>query len=302
VGAFGALCATGWGRSFLEAALAGYDLVLGYDHRTLSETPHDNAAELLDCLSTLRAPMPPVVDGVSHSRGGLVLRSLVEAILPVEKAWRAEVGRCVFVAATHNGTLLARPENWRSLADLYTNVATAAGRALGLFGATAPVGLVVAGAVSAVGAFVKAMAAEVIGEDGIPGLAAMLPDGPFVTELNKTQPGQSTAAEAQYFVVQSDFEIGLGGAGPTGLPARLVQLLADGLVDRLMKRAPNDLVVDTGSMGEIDVGAGDFVKGRYDFGANAVVYHTNYFAQPEVASALGQWLELPTATAARTTG
>lgn len=35
VGAFGALSATPWGRSMLEACLAKYDAILGFDHRTL---------------------------------------------------------------------------------------------------------------------------------------------------------------------------------------------------------------------------------------------------------------------------
>ena len=80
VGAYGALCATPFGRTFLEGALASYDLVLGYDHRTLSETPHGNAADLFEWLTGLRSVLPPRIDAISHSRGGLVLRSLVEAI------------------------------------------------------------------------------------------------------------------------------------------------------------------------------------------------------------------------------
>ena len=48
VGAFGALAATEAGRDFLTQALGDYDAVIGFDHRTLSVDPLENARELAD--------------------------------------------------------------------------------------------------------------------------------------------------------------------------------------------------------------------------------------------------------------
>jgi hypothetical protein len=294
-GAFSALCVTPWGQEFLKAALEYYDLVLGYDHRTLSEDPYSNATDLFECLTTLDARYPPHIDAVCHSRGGLVLRSLVEAILPVAGKWRAETGKCIFVAATNCGTLLAEPSNWQTLLDLYTNLAAATARALAFFPQTAAAGLVLKETVSTISALVKALASAALGADGIPGLAAMEPDGKFVTEINKTQPGQKGPADSLYYVVESDFEARLlpgGDSEPKEFPKRLVSLLADNLIDQLMREA-NDLVVNTRSMAAIDVAAGNFVKDQLDFGKNSAVYHTNYFTRSEVAGALVRWLALP---------
>jgi hypothetical protein len=294
-GGFSALCVTPWGQEFLKSALEYYDLILGYDHRTLSEDPYSNAVELFECLTTLAIKYPARMDAICHSRGGLVLRSLVESILPKAGAWQADVGNCVFVAATNGGTLLAEPDNWQTLLDLYTNLAAATSRVLALFPQTAAAGLILKETVSTLSALVKALASGAITANGIPGLAAMEPDGKFVTEINKTQSGQKGPIESQYYVIESNFEAKLlpdGTHEPKEFPKRLVFLLADKLLDQLMREA-NDLVVNTRSMSAIDMEAGNFVKDKLDFGKNSAVYHTNYFTRNEVTSALARWLSLP---------
>ena len=45
-GSYGGLCETPEGEAFLKKAFEAYDLVLGFDHHTLSETPAENAWEL----------------------------------------------------------------------------------------------------------------------------------------------------------------------------------------------------------------------------------------------------------------
>ena len=52
----------------------------------------------------------------------------------------------------------------------------------------------------------------------------------------------------------------------------------------------NDLVVNTGSMKQIDPLAGEFIDASLDFGDSPVVYHTVYFAQAGVAQQLRGWL------------
>ncbi len=294
-GGFGALCAAHWGQEFLKAAFDYYDLVLGYDHRTLSENPYSNAVDIFECLTTLKTKHPAYIDAVCHSRGGLVLRSLVETILPATGTWHADMGKCVFVAATNGGTLLAEPDNWQTLIDLYTNLAAATSRALSLFPTTAVAGIVLKETVNTISSLVKALAAGALGTDAVPGIGAMEPDGRFVSEINKTQPGQKGPTESLYYVVQSNFEAKLLSGDehePKEFPKRLIFMLADKLIDQLMKE-PNDLVVNTRSMAAIDVAAGNFVKDTLDFGKNAAVYHTNYFIRPELVQALIRWLDIP---------
>jgi hypothetical protein len=297
VGAFSALGVHAAGKAFLQTALASYDVVLGFNHRTLTVDPLENASELLALLGSLKTSAPPIIDVITHSRGGLVTRSVTELLLPTERERQPRLERVVFVAGTNHGTLLAEPDNWKEFVDLYTNLALAGTRALGLVPQAALFATVVGGMIQGVGALVKALVNALVTENDAPGLAAMRPDGAFVTRINETQPGQPDPQHSSYFTVTSNFEPGGRGEGPTEMPPRLLMMLADGFLDRLF-RAPNDLVVDVDSMGSIDPQVGGFVDDTYDFGSNRLVYHCNYFVRPEVAAAMARWLDLEEAAGA----
>lgn len=49
-GGFAALGSTNFGRAFMAQAIEAYDAVLGFDHRTLSVDPLENAADILAAL------------------------------------------------------------------------------------------------------------------------------------------------------------------------------------------------------------------------------------------------------------
>ena len=286
VGSFGVLTATAEGQTFLAAAAGSYDAILGFDHRTLSRDPLENALDLHDRLAARDLTYPPAIDVVSYSRGGLVARSLIEYVLP-SSALGADLGTVAFVGATNAGTALAEPDNWNAFIDLYTNLAAATVRSTG----AAPAALILDGLVAGLGAFVKFLVLAAITDRGIPGLAAMEPDGPFITDINGTQPGQPVAG-TPWYVVSSDFEVTLidDTQQPPVLPPELVAKLADGLADQLMG-VQNDLIVNTASMGAIDLpSGGGFVKDSLSFGTNGVVHHLNYFSQPKVCDALRTWL------------
>jgi hypothetical protein len=290
IGSFGGLGATPWGRAFLEAARANYDAVIGFDHPTLSQDPLANATDLLQRLQVGTSLKGARIDAISYSRGGLVLRSLFEYLLPGSTP-KIEIGRTVFVGVVNAGTLLARTENWQTFIDLYTNLAAGACRAIALFPQVTFGALLMREIIQTIGAFAKFLAADAVTRGGIPGLAAMDPDGKFVGELNKTQPGQMTATDSQFYAILSEFSPRLAAQNAKELPRQLILALANGLVDRLMGEA-NDLVVNTASMTSIDPAAGSFIKDKLDFGANGVTYHTNYFLQPQTANALTRWLQL----------
>jgi len=290
VAAFGVLGLTPEGRAFLARALTAYDAVIGFDHPTLSVDPLANATDLLQRVSSV--PGPITFDVICHSRGGLTARSFIEHVLP-GSGWNASVERAVFVAATNGGTNLASSERWGDFIDLTTNLVAASARVLALLSGANPVVAVVGAVVKGLGAFVKYLVSYAVGQDGVPGLAAMVPDGPFVTELNRTQAGQPLPG-ASWYVVSSDFHVRLfdGGHQPKEFPRELAVRLAEGLVDRVFKDA-NDLVVDVPSMSEIDVAAGDYVADELAFGENETVYHNNYFHQERSVAAMQHWLVDP---------
>jgi hypothetical protein len=290
LGAFGTLSVTDAGRAFLDRAITAYDAVVGFDHPTLSVDPLGNATDLLQRVQP--APQPVTFDIVCHSRGGLAARSFAEHVLPPSGTPLA-VERAVFVGATNGGTNLANPERWADLIDLTTNLVAASARLLSLLPGAAPVVAVVSvvnGLIQGLGAFVKYLVSYSVGVEGVPGLAAMVPEGAFVTELNRTQPGQPVPG-TQWFVVSSDFHVLLfdGGHQPQEFPRELAVRLAEGLLDQVFQ-GPNDLVVDVESMSEIDVVAGDFVAEELAFGSNEAVYHNNYFNQDRVTAAMHGWL------------
>jgi hypothetical protein len=285
-GAFGGLAATEAGRGFLTQALADYDAVIGFDHRTLSVDPLENARDLADLLTPFRGRQV-TLDVVGHSRGGLTARSFVESVLP-GLSWRGKVDRAVFIGATNAGTHFADETRWADLADLYTNLVAANARAIAALPGGAPIAAVVVGAVRGIGVLVRWLASFATDPDSVPGIAAMVPDGPFVTDLNADQRGQPRSG-TPWFVVSSDFEATVDDHPPE-MPAAVVIRLVDGVVDHVFS-GPNDLVVDVDSMSAIDLPhGGGYVRDALALTSNSVVYHTNYFSQAVVAEALEAWL------------
>jgi hypothetical protein len=285
-GAFGGLAATEPGRAFLTEALDDYDAVVGFDHRTLSVDPLQNARELAALLTPFRGRQV-TFDVVCHSRGGLTARSFVEEVLP-GLAWRGKVDRAVFIGATNAGTHFADVARWADLADLYINLVAANARGIAALPGGAPIAAVVVAAVRGIGALVRWLASYATDPDSVPGIAAMTPDGPFVTTLNEDQPGQPRSG-TPWFVVSSDFEATVDDHPPE-MPAAVITRLVDGVVDEVFE-GPNDLVVDVESMSAVDLShGGGYVRDALALSPNSVVYHTNYVTQSTVCDALTAWL------------
>ena len=291
VGAFGALGIDENGQGFLRTAISAYDAVIGFDHKTLSLDPRENAEDLLARLKTHSPEAELVIDVITHSRGGLVTRSFVEQLLPAAD-WPGTVDNVVFVASTNAGTHLADPKRWSDLVDLYTNLAAVGASGLAMLPGAAPVAAVVGGVVKGIGAFVKYLVSYAAEGDVVPGLKAMVPGGAFVKEINKTQQGQPGPG-TNWYVVSSNFHVKLfdDSHHPPEFPRELVVKLAEGFVDKLFEGA-NDLVVDVSSMDAIDAKVGGFVRDGLALGENDTVYHTNYFSQLQVIEALAGWLPL----------
>jgi hypothetical protein len=282
-GGFGSFVGIEEGKRFLNEAIAHYDEVIGFDHRTLSEDPLENAKQLAGLLRGLKAESGIDVDVVTHSRGALVVRSLVEQVL--EPGDDVTVSKAIMVAGPNGGTLLAHPENWDALIDLYTNLAVAACRVVAFAAPpAATVTTILKESLQALAILVKAIVAEAADEVRVPGLGAMVPGGAFITALNVSTPARPTSAA--YYAVSSNFEVG-PVATPTSLPAKLVSRLADGLVDRLMGE-DNDLVVNVASMTAVD--SPDLIRGAFKLDDDPRTHHCAYFVNEPVVRSLRHWL------------
>jgi hypothetical protein len=293
VGSYGMLTATPEGKTFLKAAGRSYDAIVGFDHRTLSRDPLENATDLQSRLKAQHLSFTPSVDIVSYSRGALVARSLIEYLLP-SSSWPMDIGKVVFVAGTNAGTLLAEPVNWRHLLDLYTNLAADTMQSIERLAGTTRAHQMRNDMVTGIGPFLRCLVLfspkDRLLPGLVPGLAALEPDGPFIKGINGIQPGQPSPG-TPWYVISSDFEAGLAdGTGQPGEQPGLALKLADDLADRLMG-TKNDLVVDTASMASVDLpSGGGFIQDDFSFGTNDVVHHLNYFIQPAACDALRTWL------------
>ena len=105
--------------TFFDSLQSRYgDAIYGFDHFTVSVTPEQNANDLLALLPQ----SPATIDVVTHSRGGLVLRNLVERRQRLTNGDRFVLGRAVLVACPNEGTPLATPDNWQATIGWIANL------------------------------------------------------------------------------------------------------------------------------------------------------------------------------------
>jgi hypothetical protein len=227
----------------------GRCLALG--HPSLSVSPGDNVDWLLDQLpAEFRGP----VDVVCHSRGGLVTRVLCGA------ACRVPVRRACQVGAPNLGTPLADSSRWTAFLDSHTTALTTlpdSTTTIMLEGLLCVVKIVGTGVAR-----------------GLPGLAAMEPDGEYLTTL-----AQQPLGGARWFTVGANF--GAAQALSAGFASRI----GDFVVDRFFS-ADNDLVVPTdGCHAPAGVTVVDSLRL-----SGGQVHHCNYFHTQDVHHALERWL------------
>jgi hypothetical protein len=95
------------------------DRIFAFNHFTVSRTPEENARMLLEGLPDHTTTF----DVITHSRGGLVLRNLVErARIFGPRAQRFKLGRAVLVASPNDGTPLATPQRWHDTIGWVANL------------------------------------------------------------------------------------------------------------------------------------------------------------------------------------
>ncbi len=259
--------------------------IYGFEHRTMSDSPIENALELARTL-----PQNANLYLVSHSRGGLVgdllcLQSiaathlrrfnrgepeLAEAdefdrkklgeLAELLAAKKFRVQRFVRCACPARGTLLAS-ENIDQFLSVLTNL----------------VGLIPGLSGNPLYEVVKRVTLQIVKSRTkpalVPGVEAMMPTSPLVAFLNAAE----DQAGGALGVVAGDIE---GG----GWLRRLGVFLTDRFV---YESRDNDLVVNTDSM---FYGARRKDPPRYVFDQGADVSHFNYFKNERTRAALARWL------------
>jgi len=228
--------------------------VFGYDHWTIAKTPQQNA---LDLLRLLPADAGWQLDILCHSRGGLVVRSLLAeshsepqlaAISSARKGRIARVGRVIFVAAANQGTPLAQPEDLQNFLNVAVMLASISGAlALDLV-------IVLARLVLAQG-----MAR--------PSITALASNSPLITALNQNASLLSTAS--------ADFAYGGSALEQTGA-----------LLNRMLIAADNDVIVPYQSVLLNPDAALPAPARLLEFGTpqqkQSEVWHTEFFRQPSM--------------------
>jgi len=108
------------GTSFFDRARLLYgDRIYAFNHFSVSRAPDENARQLLSALPSGEHRC----DVITHSRGGLVLRSLVEHRQEHGAlADRFRLGHAVLVASPNDGTPLATPQRWEETVGWFANV------------------------------------------------------------------------------------------------------------------------------------------------------------------------------------
>lgn len=263
------------GDFFAEARRAYGDRIYAWNHFSVSKSPEENARELLDALPDRAGGVE--CDVITHSRGGLVLRTLVELAAGFGAAApRFKLRRAVLVAAPNGGTPLATPGRWEETLGFVSNV-------LELF---TPNPWTMAASFVADG--LVWLAARVAGD--LPGLASMDAGGETIAALQES----SVLETGSYAALAANFH-------PT---EAIVQRLLDVGVDAFFQGA-NDLVVPAEGSWLTD-GAGEMIPaesiGCFGRGGNLdseeAVHHLNFFRQVATVDFLKRALGLPVSSSA----
>jgi hypothetical protein len=243
------------GDFFSRAKKIYGDRIYAFNHFTLSKTPEENANELLATLPANSGPF----DVITHSRGGLVLRCLVERTAATK---RFNLRKAVLVACPNEGTPLANPVRWKETVGWVANLLEVIPENPLSFAGSWVADAIVWIAYRATGA--------------MPGLQAMDPAGKAIAYLQ----GPPSPPPGAYATIACNF-----------VPSESMWLrLLDIGVDSFFSGA-NDLVVPTEGGWRLDHDANIIGPNQvYCFGpggnlsaGSGNVHHTNLLAQPDAA-------------------
>jgi hypothetical protein len=245
------------GRGFFDSMRAIYqDRIFAFDHFTVSRSPLENAQALLDTLSSQSCSF----DVITHSRGGLVLRTLVEDAAHLKLASRFSLGRSILVASPNEGTPLASPSHFDHYVTWISNL-------IDLFPEN-PFTIATHFIAEALTWLARAVRVD------LPGLAAMNSEGAVIHQL-QGPPGPPVRA---YSALVANYQPDQG----------MLQRMLDAGVDVFFGTA-NDLVVPTEGGWRVDAAGTPVIAGNqigcFGLGGNlqnppnAQVTHISFFSR-----------------------
>jgi hypothetical protein len=231
--------------------------IIGYDHWTVSRRPQENAGMLL-------SELPPGLDLdiISHSRGGLIARAVLELDSLKSLSRLQTYHNAVFVASANQGSALAVEANWNRLINIFIGLSS-------LFGGNA-VGV----SLDLLLGVLKVLAH---GAFALPSIRDLQPGSDFIQSLNAGNAPHLEHAS----LVHANFDA-----------AQSVLLkTADFVVDQVFGGEANDLVVPfPGAIAfepaASSVSIATIQSYKSDGKPQGLVLHTNYFSQPEVKTIL----------------
>ena len=257
---FGSSTAGGGGTKFVPELAGNYDAVISYDHPTVTRTPLENARTLLEMIPD---DLQLSADLMAHSRGGLVIRSLVEL---VDDTPKFRPRRLLTAGSPHAGTRLAEPARWDRLVSVGLTLGSWLGTLSGAgFWAPALLELVL-----------KAAAQGIF---DLPGIAAMTPGSDFQKQINAANRAGLNERVA-YAAVTSTFAI-------SDVVQQGFRQAFAALAMQVFMGEPNDLVVNTASALDIDAGSRAF---RAEQQFRAAVDHSSYYQDAGVQAFVRQHL------------
>ncbi|NOT85041.1 MAG: CHAT domain-containing protein, partial [Methylococcaceae bacterium] len=307
--------------------------IFGFEHRTFSQSPIENALELLKAL-----PPKAQVSIVTHSRGGLVGDLLclgqvqdeaiatyrintqdaedpkglereaheeqdrLREIIKLLRDKNITVTRYVRVACPARGTRLLSDNLDAALSDFLNLVQFGGSLSLGVAAnmlagpvAAENVGSGVSSALGVLKRLVLEIADKRLDPRLIPGIAAMCIDSPLAAFLAHPETRRHDNIKMAVIAGDTEFESFTSNiSGFSDIGRYIGNLFCDW---RLFDQQDNDLVVDTESM---FAGLGQREGAYYLYDQDAKVSHFRYFSNPLTRVALGSWLVETDPTALKT--
>jgi len=265
------------GREFMAWANKKYQQILTFDHPTLAVSPLINARELALMLNHSNAD----IDVVCHSRGGLVTRWWLEAF---DRGTGNR--RVVFVGSPLNGTGLAAPPNIRNAMNMSFTIGTSMSTAT----AAIPFLNFATGLFQVVSSITRIAAKTPLVDSLVAMVPGLVAQSRVQNNFERLSLRKNSFADykTNYYAIVSNFESEKASwqfwqnFRKKNLMDKGADLIFDG---------PNDLVVDTASMIDLQDHINLPDENIHNFGTTDRVHHTNYFKQKETLQFIMQRLQ-----------
>ncbi|MEM6397452.1 MAG: hypothetical protein AAF741_13975 [Bacteroidota bacterium] len=260
--AFSGLMEDDKARTQLESYYQGR--VFAFNHPSLHADPVGNIQELHALLPDELKGLE--VDIMTHSRGGLVGRELM-AQTQSGQGPKLNIDKAIFVAAPNQGTVLTNREHWITLLDTYTNLISKMPDNV--------VTIILEGIVG----LVKIIGGSAL--KALPGLQAMLPEGVYLSDLDKRALNDSRVyTMGAEYLPAGDGIVGL--AKSYALKVVLQKLFGEN----------SDMVVPTaGSLSGAEDGNLNIPSDRQAlYKSDSLINHVNFFESKRVNTQLVDWL------------